>query len=79
MDLLLSNHTVTNIDPVDKTIGQFPVIDLAEINPKRFSDNFNWTLADDSEEYLRLNRSHLVLAKNLRDCPDTNKDVAVRC
>lgn len=55
MDLLLSNHTVTNIDPVDKIIGQFPVIDLAEINPKRFSDNFNWTLADDSEEYLRLN------------------------
>ena len=79
MDLLLSNDTVTNIDPVDKIIGQFSAIDSDEINPERSSDDFNWKLVDDSEGYFRLNGSSLVLAKSLRDRTDAKLNIDVRC
>ena len=79
MDLLLSNHTITNIDPIDKMIGRFSAIDLDEINPKRSSDDFSWKLVDDSEGYFRLNGSYLVLAKSLRDRTDDSINITITC
>lgn len=79
MNLRLSNHNVANIDPVGKIIGQFSAIDFDEIHPKRSSDDFNWALVDDSGGYFRLNGTHLVLAKSLRDRTDGNINITVTC